>query len=71
MQHYHYGTIRKDPVDKPEIVVAAFTGNHNVARGVDGGQFPWDWGVWFPHTDIVEHVTAQVAGLLPADTRKE
>ena len=58
VQHYHYGTIKKDPVDKAEIVVAAFTGNHNVARGVDRGQFPWDWGVWFPHSDIMEHVGA-------------
>jgi hypothetical protein len=58
VQHYYYGTIRKDPIDKDEIVVAAFTGNHNVARGVDRGQFPWDWGVWFPHNDIVRHVTA-------------
>jgi len=58
LQHYHYGTIRKDPVDKAEIVVAAFTGNHNVARGVDRGQFPWDWGVWFPHNDIVTRVGA-------------
>ena len=69
--HYHYGTIRKDPVDKSEIVVAAFTGNHNVARpmsggfaGVDGGWFPWDRGVWFPHNDLVAHVAAQGPDLL-------
>jgi hypothetical protein len=55
----HHGTVRRDPVDKEEIVVAAFTGNHNVAHpGVNGRSFPWHWGVWFPHTDIVEHVTA-------------
>ncbi len=28
------GTIRKDPIDKNEIVVAAFTGNSNRARGL-------------------------------------
>jgi hypothetical protein len=64
VQHYHYGTIKKDPTDKPEIVVAAFTGNHNVAHGVDRGHFPWDWGVWFPHNDIVEHVGAQTPDFL-------
>lgn len=71
VMHYRYGTIRKDPVDKEEIIVAAFTGNHNVARpmpgefaGVDGGWFPWDWGVWFPHTDIIEHVASHQPDLL-------
>lgn len=40
---YHYeGTIRKDPADKPQIVVAAFTGNNDLG---------------FPHADIVEHVS--------------
>lgn len=57
------GLVPRDPSDEAEIVVAAFTGNHNVAKpvpgrwsGVDGGWFPWDWGVWFPHSDIVGHV---------------
>jgi alkaline phosphatase D len=57
------GLVPGDPADKAEIVVAALTGNHNVAKpvpgrwsGVDGGWFPWDWGVWFPHADIVRHV---------------
>lgn len=40
---YHYsGLIRKDPKDKPRIVVAAFTGNN-------------DFG--FPHADVVRHVS--------------
>ena len=63
--HFHYGTIKRDPIDKPEIVVAAFTGNHNVSRPVPGefsgvgrGRFPWNWAVWFPHSDIIEHVSA-------------
>ena len=60
-----HGTIRKDPVDKSEIVVAVFTGNHNVAHpGVNGRRFPWHWGVWFPHADIVEHVAAQAPDFL-------
>jgi len=35
------GTVRKDPVDKDEIVVAAFTGNNDLG---------------FPHADIVRNV---------------
>ncbi len=57
---YHSeGVVRNNPIDKEEIVVAAFTGNHNVAHpGVDRGTFPWSWGVWFPHSDVVRHVSA-------------
>ncbi|MEK7409343.1 MAG: alkaline phosphatase D family protein [Acidobacteriota bacterium] len=40
---YHYeGTLRRDPKDKPEIVVAAFTGNNDLG---------------FPHADIVRNVS--------------
>jgi phosphodiesterase/alkaline phosphatase D-like protein len=41
--HYWTGTIRRDPVDKETIVVAAFTGNSDPA---------------FPNVDIVKHITA-------------
>ena len=53
------GTIRSDPMDKEEIVIAGFTGNHNVAHpGVERG-IPWtETGVWFPHNDIVRFVEA-------------
>ena len=44
------GRIRKDPVGKDEIVVAAFTGNSNSDRG--------------PRTDIVRNVKAQDPDLL-------
>jgi hypothetical protein len=69
--YYFSGTIRRDPVDKETIVLAGFTGNHNVAhpgldRGSfswvfgnrkDSGAFPWtDEGLWFPHNDIVANV---------------
>lgn len=60
--YYSYGTIKKEPLEKEELVVAAFTGNHNNVRpnptrwgGVDTGKFPWDWGVWFPHTDMIDN----------------
>ena len=51
------GQIRAEPSDEEEIVVAAFTGNHNVAMpGVDRGEFDWTQGAWFPHADIVAAV---------------
>ncbi|HJN17320.1 MAG TPA: hypothetical protein QGH10_17580, partial [Armatimonadota bacterium] len=51
------GTIRRDPIGKDSIVVAAFTGNHNCARGIDGkGPYSWRNGIWFPHADIVGNV---------------
>lgn len=62
-EYYANGTIRKNPIDKEELVVAAFTGNHNNVRpdpkkwgGLDVGKFPWDWGIWFPHTDMIDNM---------------
>jgi len=53
----YLGTIRAEPWDKEEIVVAAFTGNHNVASpGVDRGEFDWKEQLWFPHEDVVRNV---------------
>ncbi len=59
------GTVRRDPVDKSPIVVAAFTGNHNLAHpGVERG-IPWTPdGVWFPHNDIVRNVSAHKPDVL-------
>lgn len=52
------GTIRRDPLDKATITLAAFTGNHNVRHGgVDRGRFAWNESAcWFPHNDIVDSV---------------
>lgn len=44
------GTIRRDPIDKDQIVIAAFTGNSNTVRG--------------PRTDIVRNVNAHDPDLL-------
>jgi hypothetical protein len=56
-----YGEVRREPLDQDTLVVAAFTGNHNVRPGgVDGGKFDWNIsGLWFPHTDLVGRVTPQ------------
>jgi len=62
------GTIRHDPVDKEEIIIAGFTGNHNVAHpGLSGvkGSFNFDLsGIWYPHEEIVEHVKAHQPDIL-------
>ncbi|MDH5467711.1 MAG: alkaline phosphatase D family protein, partial [Candidatus Aminicenantes bacterium] len=53
------GKVRHDPVDKETIVLAAFTGNHNLGYGwggVDSGHFPWTERTWFPHNDLTEKV---------------
>jgi hypothetical protein len=47
---FYTGLIRRDPVDKEEIVVAAFTGNSNSDRG--------------PRPDIIENVAKQDPDLL-------
>jgi hypothetical protein len=53
------GAVRPEPDPEQPFVVAAFTGNHNVASpGVDRGSFPWQRDLWFPHEDIVSHVKA-------------
>ncbi|MCF6286115.1 MAG: hypothetical protein L3K26_13115 [Candidatus Hydrogenedentes bacterium] len=48
--HTYEGRIRRDPIDKNEIVVAAFTGNSNRDRG--------------PRPDIIANVKAQNPDLL-------
>jgi hypothetical protein len=55
---FHWtGTIRHDPVEKESLVLAAFTGNHNLGDyGVDRGEFDWSGLVWFPHADLTERV---------------
>ncbi len=59
------GRVRADPVGEDEIVVAAFTGNHNVeSPGVDRGAFDWSRGVWFPHEDVVSAVRTHDPHLL-------
>ena len=59
------GVVRKNPVDKEEIVVAAFTGNHNTRAGVDGQHYSWTTNdLWFPHNDIVNAVQYHKPDLL-------
>jgi len=55
---YWKGTIKHDPKEKEEIVIAGFTGNHNIAHpGLSGtkGNFNFDpRGIWYPHEEIIK-----------------
>jgi alkaline phosphatase D len=54
------GTVRHNPKEKEEIVIAGFTGNHNISHpGLSRTniQFNFDFsGVWYPHSDIVRNI---------------
>jgi hypothetical protein len=50
--YYWPGTIRKEPGDKQEFVLAAFTGNKHFA-----GDLQWNHDrIWFPHNDLVDAI---------------
>ncbi len=64
-RYYWGGTIAKDPVDKRQIVIAGFTGNHNNKRGFGKAGYKWNNDtLWFPHNDIVKHVAAHQPDVL-------
>lgn len=61
--YFFYGTVKKEPLQKEIFTIAAFTGNHNNARpvpgrwaAIDGGTFPFDSAIWFPHNEIIGNV---------------
>ncbi len=46
------GTIRREPLDKDEFVLAGFTGQH-----ISGGDGSWNSGhFWYPHNDLTAAV---------------
>ncbi len=54
---YYEGTVRRDPVEENEIILAGFTGNHNVRHGFGRAGFPFNHqAMWFPHQDLLEQV---------------
>jgi len=58
------GTIRHDPVDKDEIVIAAFTGNSNTL-GSFSKRFSFTRSrLWFPHQEIYRLTDAKNPDLL-------
>jgi alkaline phosphatase D len=69
--YYWQGRIRKDPTGKPDMVLAAFTGNANVGIGIDSRPSlqsnPVRWtpsNIWFPHAEVVAHISEQDPDLL-------
>jgi len=61
---YYEGSIKNDPVEKDTVIVAAFTGNHNLAKGVEYSPFNWQTQIWYPHTRMVNNVEKQNPDLL-------
>jgi len=57
------GSIKKDPIDKEKLVMISMSCVEQVIKpsrtswvGVDGETFPWDWGLLYPHTELVERL---------------
>jgi alkaline phosphatase D len=57
------GIIKKDPFDKDKLVMISMSCVKQVVKpgpglwsGVDGEWYPWDWGVLYPHADLVERL---------------
>jgi len=58
--YYWEGTIRRNPADKDEFVIAAFTGHKIYTGGLK-----WNHnGIWFPHNELVAAVKHQNPDLL-------
>ena len=54
------GIIKKDPLDKDKLVMISMSCVKQVVKpgkgfwsGVDGEWYPWDWGILYPHADLV------------------
>ncbi|MCH2101538.1 MAG: alkaline phosphatase D family protein [Planctomycetes bacterium] len=59
------GTVRTDPVDEPETVLAALSCNHNNKHGFgrDGYAFSHE-NLWFPHVDLTDKLERQNPDIL-------
>jgi alkaline phosphatase D len=62
-KYFMEGTIRKDPWDKDKLVMTSMSCVEQVIKpdrtswvGVDGEWFPWDWGILYPHVQLVERL---------------
>ncbi len=63
-EHEFTGTIRRDPVEKDELVLAGLTGNHNNSRRLGTKETDWTRQVWFPHPDLTERIARHEPDLL-------
>lgn len=60
-QTYYEGTIVKNPTDKDEMVIAAFTGNNNAHKHISyekefKDSFNFENSMWFPHEDLSRNI---------------
>ncbi|MCF6223161.1 MAG: alkaline phosphatase D family protein [Flavobacteriaceae bacterium] len=63
--YYYNGSIKNNPIEKDTIIVAGFTGNHNLTKGgVERGPFDWEKQIWYPHTQLIDNVVKQNPDLL-------
>ncbi|MEX0986622.1 MAG: hypothetical protein WD052_04020 [Bacteroidales bacterium] len=62
--YYYSGEIKADPVNKQELVVAAFTGISHMDGTINGSQTDYLKQLWFPHTKFVNSVMAQKPDIL-------
>jgi alkaline phosphatase D len=61
--YYYTGTFYNDPVEKEEIVIAAFTCTSHSAS-MRKNSFDFRNHIWFPHADLTSHVAAHNPDLL-------
>ncbi len=62
--YYYYGVIVQDPVEKEEIVLAAFTGNSNSHGSINRRNFNFSELLWFPHEELTTYVAKHQPDLL-------
>ncbi|MEC7583845.1 MAG: alkaline phosphatase D family protein [Planctomycetota bacterium] len=59
------GVVRPDPVDQPELSLAALSCVHQVRFGFGRAGYPWnDQALWFPHVETCEVLEFQDPDLL-------
>jgi hypothetical protein len=65
------GSIKKDPADKNKLVMISMSCVEQVIKpqrtswvGVDGETYPWDWGLLYPHVDLVERLKKHEADVM-------
>ena len=64
-EYYYQAVIAAEPRGKREIVVAAFSCNHNMQRGLQADGYAWTRdNLWFPHSELIDNVVRHEADIL-------
>ena len=71
LEYTEEGVIKHDPVEKDTIVILSLScveqvikPERNLWAGVDAGEYPWDWGVLYPHVPLTKNLEAHRPDLL-------